>query len=102
MPEQNDTTQSITLVLDCFRVALRVPRSQEPVYRAAAEMLNNTYQKYVRLFPRKSPQELWALTALEAAVNLKEDVRDKNMQPVIDQAKALNQMLTQFLEAEEK
>ena len=85
--------QHINLRLDAHSVGLDVPRDQEPNYRAAAELLNKRYQYYLKLRPNASAEQLWMYTALEVAVALQSDVREKSLVPVEKEIKELNQLI---------
>ena len=85
--------QHINLRLDAHSVGLDVPRDQEPNYRAAAELLNKRYQYYLKLRPNASAEQLWMYTALEVAVALQSDVREKSLVPVEKELKELNQLI---------
>lgn len=86
--------QHITLKLDAHSVGLDVERAQEQNYREAAAMLNRRYQYYLKLLPNASAEQLWMYTALEAAVSLQSDARDKSLVPVEKQIKELNELIT--------
>ncbi len=89
--------QHINLHLDAHIVGLDVPRDQEPNYRAAAELLNKRYQYYLKLRPNASAEQLWMYTALEVAVALQSDVREKSLVPVEKQVKELNELIKKNL-----
>ena len=89
----NPDKQHINLRLDAHVVGLDVPRDQEPNYRAAAELLNKRYQYYLKLRPNASAEQLWMYTALEVAVALQSDVREKSLVPVEKELKEINQLL---------
>lgn len=89
--------QHINLHLDAHVVGLDVPREQEPNYRKAAELLNRRYQYYLKLRPNASAEQLWMYTALEVAVALQSDVREKSLMPVEKEIKELNQIITEKL-----
>lgn len=89
--------QHINLHLDAHVVGLDVPREQEPNYRKAAELLNRRYQYYLKLRPNASAEQLWMYTALEVAVALQSDVREKSLAPVEKEIKELNQIITEKL-----
>ena len=89
--------QHINLRLDAHMVGLDVPRDQEPNYRAAAELLNKRYQYYLKLRPNASAEQLWMYTALEVAVALQSDVREKSLVPVEKEMKKLNELLNEVL-----
>jgi hypothetical protein len=89
----NSDKQHINLRLDAHMVGLDVPREQEPNYRAAAELLNKRYQYYLKLRPNASAEQLWMYTALEVAVALQSDVREKSLVPVEKELKEINQLI---------
>jgi len=85
--------QHINLHLDAHTVGLDVPRDQEPNYRKAAELLNRRFQYYLKLRPNASAEQLWMYTALEVAVALQSDAREKSLVPVEKQIKELNEQI---------
>lgn len=89
----NSDKQHINLHLDAHTVGLDVPREQEPNYRAAAELLNRRYQYYLKLRPNASAEQLWMYTALEVAVALQSDAREKSLAPVEKELEELNQLI---------
>ena len=91
--------QHINLHLDAHTVGLDVERSQEVNYRKAAELLNRRYQYYLKLRPNASAEQLWMYTALEVAVALQSDVREKSLEPVEKEVKELNEEILRILES---
>ena len=91
--------QHINLHLDAHTVGLDVPLDQEPNYRRAAELLNKRYQYYLKLRPNASAEQLWMYTALEVAVALQSDVREKSLEPVEKDVKELNEEILSILES---
>ena len=89
--------QHINLHLDAHTVGLDVPREQEPNYRKAAELLNKRYQYYLKLRPNASAEQLWMYTALEVAVALQSDAREKSLVPVEKAIQDLNKIITETL-----
>ena len=89
--------QHINLHLDAHSVGLDVPRDQEPNYRAAADLLNRRFQYYLKLRPNASAEQLWMYTALEVAVALQSDVREKSLVPVEKELKELNELVLNSL-----
>lgn len=89
--------QHINLHLDAHTVGLDVPREQEPNFRKAAELLNRRYQYYLKLRPNASAEQLWMYTALEVAVALQSDAREKSLEPVEKALKELNTLITEKL-----
>ena len=91
--------QHINLHLDAHAVGLDVPLDQEPNYRRAAELLNKRYRYYLKLRPNASAEQLWMYTALEVAVALQSDVREKSLEPVEKEVKELNEEILRILES---
>lgn len=89
--------QHINLHLDAHTVGLDVPREQEPDYRKAAEMLNRRFQYYLKLRPNASAEQLWMYTALEVAVALHSDAREKSLVPVEKELNKLNALIIEKL-----
>ena len=89
----NSDKQHINLHLDAHSVGLDVPREQEPNYRKAAELLNRRYQYYLKLRPNASAEQLWMYTALEVAVALQSDAREKSLIPVEKELRELNKLI---------
>ena len=86
-------SQHIVLKFDTHNVALNVPADKESIYREAAELLNERYHVYQRRNPSKTVGELWLYVALEAAVNLKNDEREKSLKSVNEKIQAINQLI---------
>lgn len=93
----NNDKQHINLHLDAHHVSLMVSPEQEPFYRAAADLLNERYQHYLKLRPNASPEQLWMYTALEVAVRLQSDVRAKSIAPIEKELTELNQLIINTL-----
>ena len=89
----NSDKQHINLHLDAHTVGLDVPREQEANFRAAADLLNRRYQYYLKLRPNSSAEQLWMYTALEVAVALQSDAREKSIAPVEKELKELNNLI---------
>ena len=89
--------QHINLHLDAHTVGLDVEREQEPIYRKAAQLLNQRYQYYLKLRPNASAEQLWMYTALEVAVSLQSDAREKSLVPVEKEIKELNELILEKL-----
>ncbi len=91
--------QHINLHLDAHTVGLDVPREQEAGFRKAAELLNNRYKYYLKLRPNASAEQLWMYTALEVAVALESDAREKSLEPVEEEVKKLNELVLSALKS---
>lgn len=94
--------QNINLQLDCHSVRLRIERQNEPVYRRAADKVNEKYKTLFAHYPNKPLEELWMLTALYVAVELSQDEREKAVQPFIDKISELNEKLNAINNINEK
>ena len=93
----NTDKQHITLHLDAHTVGLDVPREAEPNYRDAAKLLNRRFQYYLKLRPNASAEQLWMYTALEVAVALQSDAREKSLKPVEEELRHLNEEVSGVL-----
>ena len=80
-------------------MGLDVPREAEQNYREAAVLLNKRYQYYLKLRPNASAEQLWMYTALEVAVALESDAREKSLEPVEKALKNLNEEILNVLES---
>ena len=89
--------QHINLHLDAHTVGLDVPREQEINFRKAADLLNRRYQYYLKLRPNASAEQLWMYTALEVAVALQTDAREKSLVPVEKEINELNQLINKTI-----
>lgn len=92
--------QHITLQIVSRKIALNILPEQEPFYRDAAVRINDTYQKYVKAYPNLPVEQVWIYVALEMAVNLQSDARDKNIAPILDKIRELNQLIEKTLNNE--
>lgn len=92
-----DSKLHINLQLDAHRIPLHIEREQEEFYRQAGVLLNQRYQAYQRMRPSASAEQLWAYVALDVAVNLCSDARDKSLAPVEKQLKELNREMEKIL-----
>jgi cell division protein ZapA (FtsZ GTPase activity inhibitor) len=93
----NNNLQHITLRLDAHTVALNVERDQEAIYREAAQLLNSSYQKYRKLMPQASVEQLWMYVALHIGVNLQSDAREKSFAPMEEKLKEMNNRIEEAL-----
>jgi len=93
----SDQKQRINLRLDIHTVPLDVEREKEQTYREATEWLNKRYQFYAARFRDASPEKIWLYVALESAVGLHADVRDKSLEPVKKKLSELNNRINEAL-----
>jgi hypothetical protein len=85
--------QHITLQLDAHKMSLNVDASKEGIYREAAKTLNSRYEFYLHRMPQASSELLWVYVALETAIALRSDARDKALEPIEKRLQSLNQLL---------
>lgn len=90
--------QRINLQLDAHRVTLMVDRDQEEFYRQAADLLKKRFDYYARTRAAASAELIWAYVALDVAVNLCSDAREKSVQPVAQALSVLNERLLSVLD----
>lgn len=81
-------------------MSLDIPREAEPLYRNAAVTLNERYQYYQRRMLKASAEQLWLYVALELAVNLHADAREKSLKPIHEKLELLNQLIENCLQNE--
>lgn len=93
----SDYKQHINLKLDIHNVALDIDPEKEQTYREATAWLNKRYQFYQARFQNASPEKLWMYVALESAVGLHADVRDKSLEPVKQKLSELNKRINEAL-----
>ena len=89
--------QHINLHIGAHTVSLNVNAEDEPLYRNAAARIIDTYAKYEKHFPKSSVEQLWVYVAIELAVNLQSDMRDKQLQPLVDIVSRLNRQIEQII-----
>ena len=92
-----ESKQHINLKLDIHSVSLDIDPEKEPKYRDAADWLNKRYQSYTARFKNASPEKLWMYVALESAVGLHADVRNKSLEPIKGKLSELNNRINEAL-----
>ena len=93
-----DGKQHITLQLDSHKLAFDIVPEKEPCYRQAAQQINRYFQIYQKQMPRATTELLWAYVALQMAVNLYDDAREKSLQPIEEKLEELNQLILQNIQ----
>lgn len=81
-------------------MSLDVPREAEPLYRNAAVTLNERFRYYQQRMLKASAEQLWLYVALELAVNLHADAREKSLKPIHEKIEVLNQLIESCLQKE--
>ena len=93
----SERKQNITLKLDNHTITLTVDPDKEEFYRLAGAWLNKRYQLYQAAYRNDSPEKLWLKVALEAAVGLHADARQKALEPIEQKIQELNKIILQKL-----
>ncbi|MBR2265082.1 MAG: cell division protein ZapA [Paludibacteraceae bacterium] len=93
----SERKQNITLKLDIHTITLSVDPDKEEFYRLAGAWLNKRYQLYQAAYRNDSPEKLWLKVALEAAVGLHADARQKALEPIEQKIQELNKIILQKL-----
>lgn len=89
--------QRINLKIGVYNISLNIDAAQEPVYRDAASLINKTYDKYNTHFPNAPVEQIWVYVALAIAVNLRSDVRDKDLTPLLSAVRDINSKIEDTL-----
>ena len=87
----------ITLQLDAHHISLNVVADKEPLYRNAAEQINERYRHYRKLLPNHSAEQIWVYVALEMAVNLQADAHAHRLQPIDEKIQEINKIISQYI-----
>ena len=93
----SERKQNITLKLDIHTITLSVDPDKEEFYRLAGAWLNKRYQLYQAAYRNDSPEKLWLKVALDAAVGLHADARQKALEPIEQKIQELNKIILQKL-----
>ena len=93
----SERKQNISLKLDIHTITLSVDPDKEEFYRLAGAWLNKRYQLYQAAYRNDSPEKLWLKVALEAAVGLHADARQKALEPIEQKIQELNKIILQKL-----
>ena len=93
----SERKQNITPKLDIHTITLSVDPDKEEFYRLAGAWLNKRYQLYQAAYRNDSPEKLWLKVALEAAVGLHADARQKALEPIEQKIQELNKIILQKL-----
>ena len=95
-----DNKQHITLQVGAHHLAYNIAPELEESYRKAAVLLNQRYDFYRSRMPKASAELVWVYVALEVGLNLCDDSRKKNIQPILERVQAMNQKIEQQINTE--
>jgi len=83
-----------------FRMPLRIPRSDEEIYRKAEKLVVKYTDEYQRLFNQRTYEEILRLVAFQLAVNISRNELSEDITPLADKIKQLEKELDSVLNQE--
>jgi hypothetical protein len=83
-----------------FRMPLRIPRSDEEIYRKAEKLVVKYTDEYQRLFNQRTYEEILRLVAFQLAVNISKNELSEDITPLADKIKLLEKELDSVLNQE--
>ncbi len=79
---------------------LRIKRKDEGKMRAAAKMINGKVLQYKKAFSEGETRDFLAMAAVQLVVKLIELENDKNVDPIFEVLRDLDQELSEFINSE--
>jgi len=79
---------------------LRIPRSDEEIYRKAEKLVVKYTDEYQRLFNQRTYEEILRLVAFQLAVNISRNELSEDITPLADKIKQLEKELDSVLNQE--
>lgn len=79
---------------------LKIDRSQEEVIRKAAKMINEKVLQYKQRYKDKDTQDFLAMASLQYVIKVIEAENKTDVSPVLEEVKAMEQELREFLDKE--
>ena len=79
---------------------LKIDRTQEEVIRKAAKMINEKVLQYKQRYKDKDTQDFLAMASLQYVIKVIEAENKTDVSPVLEEVKAMEQELREFLEKE--
>lgn len=95
-----DRIVGISLVVDGISYPLTVPASEEPYYRQAARLINDTLVPYKQTFSGESPLKLMTMVAIDIAFKLATHSDDVGRANVMRKINELSQLVDDTLKIE--
>lgn len=83
-----------------FRMPLRIPRSDEEIYRKAEKLVAQYTEEYQRKFNQRTYEEILKLVAFQLAVNISRNKLSEDITPLADKIKLLEKELDSVLNQE--
>lgn len=93
----DEKMMKIQLQIDCQRYPLNIRREDELLYREAAKLINDKLNTYRERWQEKSPNEYWAMVALDLAfANI--SMKDRNdTKPYLEKLEELTKELDSYI-----
>ena len=76
---------------------LKIDRSQEEVIRKAAKIINEKVLQYKQRYKDKDTQDFLAMASLQYVIKVIEAENKTDVSPVLEEVKAMEQELREFL-----
>ncbi len=95
-----EDTLLINVQIGGFRIPLRVPRSDEEIYRKAQKMVNDNLENYQKRFSRHSYEEILIMVAFHLSTTISRHQLTGNVSPVEETLKALEAEIDKALNQE--
>ncbi len=77
--------------------SLTIAMEEEENIRKAASIINEKVLKYRQKFANKDTQDFLAISSLQFVVKLIESEKNKDIEPLIDEIKDLNELLESYI-----
>ena len=94
-----DRVLGINLIIDGVSYPLTVKASEEPYYRQAARLVNNTLSLYKELFTDEEGVRVMTMTALDIAFNSIKNTGENGAVEVMDKINELTRLIDNTLGA---
>ena len=94
-----DRVLGINLIIDGVSYPLTVKASEEPCYRQAARLVNNTLSLYKELFTDEEGVRVMTMTALDIAFNSIKNTGENGAVEVMDKINELTRLIDNTLGA---
>jgi cell division protein ZapA (FtsZ GTPase activity inhibitor) len=95
-----EDTLLINVQIGGFRIPLRVPRSDEEIYRRAQKMVNDNIDSYQKRFTRHSYEEILIMVAFHLSATISRHQLSGDLSPVEEALKALEAEIDNALNQE--
>lgn len=95
-----DDMMKINLLIDCQRYPLKIRREDEQLYRDAAKKIDEILNNYRKQWPELSPNQYWAMTALDLAYKLRSMEGRNDTKPYLEKLEELGKELDRYVSKE--